>query len=97
MKQIIIKLVVHVTFLYDNIDYDAAQSLCTAKFQDGKLFGLNKFSHGDSRLRVHTHLYLHLCTIMCTLSAKCCLGLKTRVIIKILTDPCYPINVDSIE
>ena len=33
-------------------------------------------------------------TVMCTLSAKCCLGLKTRVIIKILTNPSYPINDD---
>ena len=31
-------------------------------------------------------------TLCCTSLGRCCLGLETRIIIKILTYPCCPIN-----
>ena len=33
-------------------------------------------------------------TLCCILIGRCCLGLETRVIIKISINPCYPINLD---
>ena len=39
-------------------------------------------------------LKTHHCALCCISLPRCCFGLETRVIIKILTHPCYPINVD---
>ena len=33
-------------------------------------------------------------TLCCISLRRCCIGMETRVIIQILTHPCYPINVD---
>ena len=33
-------------------------------------------------------------TLCCISLGRCCLGLEIRVIIKVLKNPCYPINVD---
>ena len=33
-------------------------------------------------------------TLCCICLGRCCLGLETRVIIKISKNPCYPVNVD---
>ena len=33
-------------------------------------------------------------TLCCISLRRCCFGLETRIIIKFLTHPCYPINVD---
>ena len=44
-----------------------------------------------------THLVAHFKTtgtLCCICLGRCCLGLETRVIIKISKNPCYPINVD---
>ena len=35
-----------------------------------------------------------LYTLWCICLGRCCLGLETRVIIKISKNPCYPVNVD---
>ena len=37
---------------------------------------------------------LDLLTLCCICLGGCCFGLKTRVIIKISKNPCYPINLD---
>ena len=36
----------------------------------------------------------YICTLYCISLRRCCFGMETRVIIQILTHPCYPINVD---
>ena len=40
------------------------------------------------------HLVLKSCTPCCISLDSCCSGVETRVIIKILIHPCYPIKVD---
>ena len=39
-------------------------------------------------------LLKNLYTLCCIRLGRCCLGVETRVIIKISKNPCYPVNVD---
>ena len=45
-------------------------------------------------IELNRNIVLRIGTLCCISLGRCCLGLETRVIIKISTYPCCPINVD---